>query len=66
MQRLGETFGNLVASSEDPYIALERAEYFAKCWGSTVVNIGPAGHINSAAGYGPWPEGMEILKRLAE
>jgi uncharacterized protein len=56
----------VVASSEDPYVALERAEYFAKHWGSTVVNIGPAGHINAASGYGPWAEGMELLRTLAE
>jgi len=54
----------VVASSEDPYIALERAEYFARCWGSELVNIGPAGHINAASGYGKWAEGVELLKGM--
>jgi len=54
----------VVASSDDPYVAVERAAYFASCWRSTLVNIGAAGHINSASGHGPWPEGIDILKRL--
>ncbi len=54
----------VVASSKDPYVALERAEYFAKCWGAKLVNIGPAGHINTESGHGEWTEGVEILKNL--
>ncbi len=54
----------VIASSEDPYIALPRAEYFAKCWGSRLIDIGPAGHINAASGHGPWPEGRQILERF--
>jgi hypothetical protein len=54
----------VVASSEDPYVSLERAEYFAECWGARLVNIGPAGHINAASGHGEWAEGMEILETL--
>lgn len=54
----------VVASSEDPYVSLERATYFASRWGSKLVNIGPAGHINTASGHGPWPEGIEILREL--
>jgi uncharacterized protein len=45
-------------------VSLERAEYFAECWGARLVNIGPAGHINAASGHGEWVEGMEILETL--
>lgn len=54
----------VVASSDDPFVSLGRAKQFALRWGSKFVNIGPAGHINTSSGHGPWPEGIEILKDL--
>ncbi len=54
----------VVASTNDEYVSLQRAEYFATQWGSTFVNIGDKGHINSASGLGDWPEGYELLQRL--
>lgn len=54
----------VVASTDDPYVTLERAEGFARSWGSELVSIGPAGHINSASGLGEWPEGFALLERL--
>jgi predicted alpha/beta hydrolase family esterase len=51
----------VVASANDEYVALERARLFAQAWGSTFVEIGNAGHINGASGYGPWPEGEKML-----
>jgi predicted alpha/beta hydrolase family esterase len=54
----------VVASDDDVWVSPERAAFFAKRWGSELVNIGHAGHINAAAGFGPWPEGINILKRL--
>jgi uncharacterized protein len=54
----------LVASSNDPWISIEKAENYAKKWGSEFINIGDAGHINNLSGYGEWEQGYEILKRL--
>jgi len=54
----------VVVSSNDPWVNMERAGYFAKCWQAEMVNIGPHGHINVDAGYGEWPEGEELLQRL--
>lgn len=54
----------LVASSNDPYVTLERATLLADAWGSRLVNIGPAGHINPDSGHGEWPEGEELLREL--
>lgn len=51
----------VVASTNDQWVSIERAELFAKNWGSQFINIGEAGHINVASGYGHWPEGWEIL-----
>ena len=53
-----------VASTDDYYVSLERATYFANCWGSKLVEIGNAGHINVASGYTVWDEGLEFLKEL--
>lgn len=54
----------VVGSSNDEWVSLERAQYFAACWGSEFVNIGKAGHINADAGYGEWPFGLDLLKKL--
>lgn len=54
----------LVASTNDPWISIERAQYFAQHWGSEFINIGEAGHINNLSGFGVWEEGLEILKKL--
>ena len=54
----------VVASSDDPYVSVERAEAFARAWGSRFVMIGRAGHINTDAGYGEWPEGRRLLDEL--
>ncbi len=54
----------VVASRDDPYVALRRALDMAKAWGAELVDIGEAGHINSSAGYGEWPEGERLLARL--
>lgn len=48
----------LIASSNDPYCKLERAQALASAWGSTLVEAGEVGHINSESGHGPWPDGV--------
>jgi predicted alpha/beta hydrolase family esterase len=54
----------VVASTNDEYVTIERARFFANAWGSTFVNIGEAGHINSASGLADWPRGRELLTKL--
>jgi predicted alpha/beta hydrolase family esterase len=56
----------VVASTDDPYVTLERAEFFAHSWGSHLIKIAKAGHINTASGYGPWPDGEQWLAGLRE
>lgn len=53
-----------VASKNDYYVSIERAKMFANAWGSELINIGDAGHINVAAGFGPWEAGLAYLKQL--
>ncbi|HET6161560.1 MAG TPA: alpha/beta hydrolase [Dongiaceae bacterium] len=54
----------VVASRDDPYVAFDRASAMAKAWGAELVDIGNAGHINTASGYREWPEGERLLQRL--
>jgi predicted alpha/beta hydrolase family esterase len=54
----------LVASRNDPACGFSRASEFARWWGAELVDAGDAGHINTASGYGPWPEGRALLERL--
>lgn len=53
-----------ITSMDDQYVTLDRAQRFADSWGSELVNVGKKGHINTAAGYGAWPEGLEYLRKL--
>jgi hypothetical protein len=54
----------VVASRNDPYVSLERACCFSQSWGSRFVNIGLGGHIDTAAGFGSWPQGEALLEDL--
>lgn len=54
----------LVASTADPYGSFEFARGCAATWGSRLVSVGAAGHINSASGFGEWPQGLELLAQL--
>ena len=54
----------VVASSNDPYVTLSRAQTFAMAWGSEFVMIGEAEHINSASSLGDWSEGLALLNTL--
>jgi predicted alpha/beta hydrolase family esterase len=56
----------VVASRDDPYVEIGRAEAFARSWGSEFVDLGQSGHINVASGHGPWGTGRRLLKRLID
>lgn len=54
----------VVGSTNDHWATQERTRTFAKNWGSELVFIGDAGHINVDSGHHQWPEGVSILRRL--
>lgn len=54
----------VVASRNDPWMRLETVEHWAGLWGSAVIDIGEAGHINVDSGFGPWPQGLALLRAL--
>ena len=45
----------LVLSSSDPWLPTAARLRWAARWGGPVVNLGDAGHINIASGFGPLP-----------
>lgn len=54
----------LVASRNDPFMTLEGARAHAARWGSALVDIGHAGHVNVASGFGHWPDGFVLADGL--
>lgn len=54
----------MVASSNDPWMPLDKAQRWAERWGSQFVRLDDAGHINSKSGYREWPQGLELLDQL--
>jgi predicted alpha/beta hydrolase family esterase len=50
----------VVFSQNDAWATPARARQFAEAWGSELVDLGEAGHLNAASGYGPWPAGLAL------
>ncbi len=53
-----------VGSLNDIYMSLDRLGMFGRLWNSDVRNIGLAGHINVASGFGRWASGYGFLEML--
>ena len=56
----------VVASRSDPWLKFIKAGALAARWGSRFVDAGHAGHINVRSGHGAWPEGLDLLRAVAE
>ena len=54
----------IVASSNDPNLRLSKAAFWANYWSCDFVDVGRAGSIDAAAGFGPWPAGLAILEEV--
>jgi predicted alpha/beta hydrolase family esterase len=55
----------LIGSETDPWMPLAGSRELAQRFGSAFVNLGDAGHINTAAGFGPWPRAKYFIDTLA-
>jgi predicted alpha/beta hydrolase family esterase len=55
----------VVASTNDPYSDIEFAQRCAANWGSRLIEIGNAGHINASSGLGEWEVGRGLLRALS-
>ena len=56
--------GLLVASENDPWLALDEARRMALRWRLPLYNAGKVGHINTESGFGPWPFLLSLLYAL--
>ncbi|SFD45786.1 RBBP9/YdeN family alpha/beta hydrolase [Massilia yuzhufengensis] len=56
----------VLASGDDPFVAPARAASFASSWGSRLVHIGDAGHVNADSGHGAWLEGERLLQAFCD
>lgn len=56
----------LVASETDPWLKIAKARQWAHRWGSPLVNLGDAGHINAEAGFGPLPFAQRWVATMAQ
>ena len=56
----------VVGSANDPFASAERTAAFASAWGSRLVEIGDAGHLNTESGHGDWPEGRRLLEKFCD
>lgn len=54
----------IVASTNDHLASLSAVEEMAKLWGSQLLNLGAVGHMNPAAGFGPWPQAEQLIQQL--
>ncbi|KOC82395.1 alpha/beta hydrolase [Brucella abortus] len=54
----------MVASRNDEYMSFAKAEALSHVWGSGFVDLGHAGHINVASGFGHWPDGAILASSL--
>ena len=58
-------FPTVVAvSHDDPYMPFEKADELARAWGSEIHDMGRAGHINVASGFGRWVGGYALARSL--
>ena len=54
----------LAASTTDHLASLDATTRMAAQWGSELVNLGDVGHLNPAAGFGPWPRAEDFIRQL--
>lgn len=54
--------GRIFASTNDPYMSVERLKYFNESWQLPLYILGQWGHINAESGLGEWPEGVQLLE----
>lgn len=58
--------GILVGSSNDPWMKMLEARFWADCWGLQFILMNEAGHINTESGFGKWTGLLTMIDRLEE
>ena len=58
-------FPSLVAASRNDALGeFDAVCQLARDWGSAIEDLGEVGHLNPAAGFGPWPLAQTLIQRL--
>jgi predicted alpha/beta hydrolase family esterase len=58
-------FPSIVATSrDDPLASCARVAELAQAWGSRLVDLGYAGHLNPASGFGEWHGALPLIAEL--
>ncbi|MBI3286217.1 MAG: alpha/beta hydrolase [Burkholderiales bacterium] len=56
----------IVASENDIWCEMPRAQAWAQAWGGEFHHLGARGHINGESGLGAWQQGRHWLNELTE
>ncbi len=56
----------LLASETDPWMKFESACGWGRVWGSQLLSLGDAGHINTEAGFGPLPQAKALVEQMVQ
>jgi predicted alpha/beta hydrolase family esterase len=54
----------IAASRNDPLATFDSVVELAPQWGGRLVDLGPVGHLNPAAGFGEWPGAEPLIAAL--
>jgi len=54
----------VVASRNDPLARFDKVAQLAQCWGAELIDAGEVGHLNPAAGFGPWADALPLIDGL--
>lgn len=54
----------LICSDNDEHLSHTRAHELAAKWGSEIIVIERGGHLHTAAGYGEWPTGEDLIEKF--
>lgn len=56
----------VAASRNDPLAEFGKVEELARAWGAELLDAGEVGHLNPAAGFGPWLDGVQLIRQLLQ
>lgn len=58
--------GVVIASTDDPWMKITHAQYWADAWGFRFTWLRNAGHINAESGFGRWPLLTLLVHKLRQ
>ena len=56
----------ILASRTDPWMRFDAVCAWGRVWGSQLVSLGDAGHINADAGFGPLPQAKALVEQMTQ